>query len=232
MRVLALDLRGRGESDKPSAGYELSDHAADVIGVLDALGIYRAFIGGHSYGGMLTFWTAVNYSERVIGCVALDPPAQVDDTVREQIKPSLDRLDRVVSSFGEYLEAVKKQPYYEGWWDPLIENHIRADVEEVDGGVRARSKAENIAAVVEGTLHVDWDQIYTSVAQPSLVIRATQPFGPPGSTAILTPDLAQRIMSRLQVGEMVEIDANHMTMLFGDSADRTVAAILDFVGRV
>ena len=37
LRVLALDLRGRGLSDKPVSGYSLAAHAADVIGLLDVL---------------------------------------------------------------------------------------------------------------------------------------------------------------------------------------------------
>ncbi|MGH9839795.1 MAG: alpha/beta fold hydrolase, partial [Blastocatellia bacterium] len=37
-RVLALDLRGRGLSDKPATGYSIAEHAADVIALLDALG--------------------------------------------------------------------------------------------------------------------------------------------------------------------------------------------------
>jgi pimeloyl-ACP methyl ester carboxylesterase len=35
LRVLALDLRGRGLSDKPLTGYTMADHAADIIGLLE-----------------------------------------------------------------------------------------------------------------------------------------------------------------------------------------------------
>jgi len=38
LRVIAPDLRGRGASDKPATGYTMADHAADVLGLLDALG--------------------------------------------------------------------------------------------------------------------------------------------------------------------------------------------------
>lgn len=38
-RVIIVDLRGRGLSGKPERGYSVAEHAADVIGFLDALGL-------------------------------------------------------------------------------------------------------------------------------------------------------------------------------------------------
>src|SRR2546421_6039359 len=58
--ILALDLRGRGLSDKPETGYSLADHAADVIGLMDFLELERAIIGGHSFGGLLTMYLAAH----------------------------------------------------------------------------------------------------------------------------------------------------------------------------
>lgn len=230
LRVLALDLRGRGESDKPSGGYEMGDHAADVLGVLDELGVESVAMGGHSFGGMLSFYMAVHHSDRVRRVVALDPPAEVDETVASQIKPSLDRLGNVVPSLEVYIDALKAQPYYRGWWDPLIENYVRADVEEVPGGIRARSNPDHILAAVEGTTRVDWPEIQTKITQPTRLIRATGPYGPEEtSPPILSAAQADEILARLEDGSLVEIDANHMTMLFGDAADETVAAILEFV---
>ncbi|MBI2552970.1 MAG: alpha/beta fold hydrolase, partial [Candidatus Rokubacteria bacterium] len=37
-RLIAYDLRGRGDSDKPKSGYSLADHAADLLGLLDHFG--------------------------------------------------------------------------------------------------------------------------------------------------------------------------------------------------
>jgi pimeloyl-ACP methyl ester carboxylesterase len=54
LRVLALDLRGRGLSDKPDSGYSMADHAADVLGLLNALEFQRVVLGGHSFWGLLT----------------------------------------------------------------------------------------------------------------------------------------------------------------------------------
>ena len=77
-RVIALDLRGRGESDAPPSGYAMEDHARDVLGLLDALGLERVVMGGHSFGGLLTYWLAANHPERVERCVVLDAPAVVE----------------------------------------------------------------------------------------------------------------------------------------------------------
>ena len=58
-RVLALDLRGHGESDwHPEGAYRYEDHVEDVEAVVEALGIDRIVVVGHSLGGRIACSTA------------------------------------------------------------------------------------------------------------------------------------------------------------------------------
>src|ERR1035437_3649678 len=70
--LLAPDLRGRGESNKPAFGYGLHEHAADVIRMLDQQGIEPATLVGHSMGGYIALEVALRYPDRVSGIVLLD----------------------------------------------------------------------------------------------------------------------------------------------------------------
>jgi pimeloyl-ACP methyl ester carboxylesterase len=230
LHVLALDLRGRGESDKPESGYTMADHAADVLGFMDQLGLDRVVLGGHSYGGLLTYYMAAHFPNRVSKCVAIDAPAEVDRTILEQIKPSLARLEIVVPSWEDYLVQVKAMPYYQGWWEPTIEEFYRADVKvNPDGTVTARSRPENIQAAVEGTLEIDWPETVRKIRQPTILLRAVDPFGPPGYPPILPEDKAKRTMEWLSNGRLVEFSGNHITFMFGDMATEVMKAIVRFV---
>ena len=53
-RVIAPDLRGFGQSAAPDNGYSMDDFAADLVMLLDRLGIERAVWVGHSMGGYIT----------------------------------------------------------------------------------------------------------------------------------------------------------------------------------
>jgi pimeloyl-ACP methyl ester carboxylesterase len=64
IRVIALDLLGHGESDKPPIGYGLPDFAAGISEFLRALGIERVTIGGHSLGGAIAMQFAHHYPQR------------------------------------------------------------------------------------------------------------------------------------------------------------------------
>lgn len=64
-RVLALDLRGFGWSQATRHGYGMVNLADDVIAVLDALGIGRAAVVGHDWGGWVGFVAALRHPERV-----------------------------------------------------------------------------------------------------------------------------------------------------------------------
>src|SRR5262249_55880095 len=57
-RAVAVDLRGYGASDKPPRGYDGYTLAADVTGLIRALGERDATIVGTGYGGLLAWTTA------------------------------------------------------------------------------------------------------------------------------------------------------------------------------
>jgi pimeloyl-ACP methyl ester carboxylesterase len=71
-RVLALDLRGFGWSDAPREGYEKENLAADVLAVLDALGIERVKLVGHDWGGWIGFLLCLRAPERFERYLALN----------------------------------------------------------------------------------------------------------------------------------------------------------------
>jgi rifampin ADP-ribosylating transferase len=75
--VLAVDLRGHGSSDKPSAGYTLAEFASDVVEFLDALGLPEAIFVGASSGGYLAQLIAVTSPQRAAGLVLVGAPLRL-----------------------------------------------------------------------------------------------------------------------------------------------------------
>lgn len=70
-RVAAVDLRGYGASDKPPRGYDAYTMAADLIGLIRALGERDAFLVGHDLGGLLGFAAAGFHPKSVRKLVVL-----------------------------------------------------------------------------------------------------------------------------------------------------------------
>ncbi len=64
-RVIALDLRGFGWTDRPPGDYSSEAQAHIVLGLMDRLGVQRAAIVGHSYGAGVTLRLALMAPERV-----------------------------------------------------------------------------------------------------------------------------------------------------------------------
>jgi pimeloyl-ACP methyl ester carboxylesterase len=70
--VLTYDLRGHGYSDMPPRGYTSADMAADLANLMDVLGIDRAHVIGHSFGGTTALHFAALYPERVLALTVSD----------------------------------------------------------------------------------------------------------------------------------------------------------------
>jgi len=71
-RVIALDLRGFGGSEKPDSGYSIPEQAALVAGAMDALEVSDATVVGHSLGGTVTTALAEEDPELVDRAVIVD----------------------------------------------------------------------------------------------------------------------------------------------------------------
>jgi pimeloyl-ACP methyl ester carboxylesterase len=231
LRVIAVDLRGRGETEQPDSGYSMAEHAADILALMDELDIEQVNLGGHSFGGLLTYYLAAHFPARFSRCVVIDAPAEVHDGVVQQIQPSLDRLNTTFESIDAYLDYVRKMPYFdEGWWNAAAEAYYRSDVRQLaDGRVAAVCRPSHIMQAVEATLVPDWPDLVSRIRQPTLLFRATEPFGPPGSPPILSADQAARTLARLQNGRLVELEGNHFTALFGAPARLASAEIVRFL---
>jgi len=68
-RLVLVDNRGSGLSERPPGSFAIADMAGDIVAVLDAAGVRRAHVLGASLGGMVAQELAIDHPERVDGLV-------------------------------------------------------------------------------------------------------------------------------------------------------------------
>lgn len=95
----ALTQRGHSGADRPEQGYLPEDFAADIVGLMDVLGIKRAALVGSSSGGLVSQLVASTYPDRVSALVLIGSPASLSDkpavaAMWEDVSRLQDPLDR------------------------------------------------------------------------------------------------------------------------------------------
>lgn len=124
-RVLAPDQVGFGKSSKPEAyQFSFSQLAANTRAVLDAAGVNRVAVVGHSMGGMLAVRFALQNPERVQR-LALVNPIGLEDY--QQLVPhrTVDQLyQQELAATPESLREYQRQAYYAGDWKPEYESLV------------------------------------------------------------------------------------------------------------
>jgi len=107
-RVLAYDQRGHGESSNIGP-YTLYGLVADLLGFLDAVGIQRCHILGHSLGGMVVLRALLAYPQRFNSVVLMDTAPYalglLDPSIREQLNAMVTQ-----DGCGALLAAMQGQP--------------------------------------------------------------------------------------------------------------------------
>lgn len=111
-RVITYDARGHGSSEKPDKpeAYSQDIMVEDVRGLMDALDINRAIVGGHSMGANVALNFALRYPERCIGLIPVGIGSGSSD--REWWQEYWGKLADVAEGEGmeAFLEEMKKLP--------------------------------------------------------------------------------------------------------------------------
>lgn len=71
-RVVAVDQRGHGRSDRPDTGYGFDEVVEDLHALVGALGLPPAVVAGHSWGGSVALAYAADHPDAVLGVVCVD----------------------------------------------------------------------------------------------------------------------------------------------------------------
>lgn len=215
-RVIAPDLRGRARSGKPETGYGMPEHAADVIALLDHLGLERVVLAGHSFGGYLAIYIAATFPERIEKLVVIDAAITSHPRIGLALKPSLDRLTRISPSAEAYLDEIKRAPYMDGVWDADVERYFRAELSKNDdGSVQATTSAAAVGQAAMGLAMEPWLHHVQHVRQPTLVLNALGSYGPPGTLPLIDEISARATARAFPDATYLIVPGNHISMVFG-----------------
>jgi non-heme chloroperoxidase len=122
LRAIVIDQRGFGDSDRPDDGYAIRDLGADAIAVLDALGIDRAAVVGHSFGSFIARSAAVSHPDRIANLALIDTGFADTNPVIHDLQASLrDLPDPIPEAFArEFQASTVYRPLPQEFFDRLI----------------------------------------------------------------------------------------------------------------
>lgn len=214
--LYALDLRGRGDSDKPEDGYGFAYHTRDILAFVDTLGIDTFGIIGHSYGATVGVYLASIRPLRVNCLVMIDGGADPKEEVLEAMRPALRRLGEDYPSMQAYLESMKEIPYYHPW-NKALEQYLREDVDHLlDGSVCPKASQEAIERDLDIHFYYSMCVHFPTLQCPTMFIRPRK--GLLGDRAhILDEREAAAFVNWIPNCWRVDLpDVNHYTMILSD----------------
>jgi pimeloyl-ACP methyl ester carboxylesterase len=193
-RLIVVDIRGHGQSDKPECCYAKIDFAYDIKLLLDSLHIQKADIVGHSLGSMITQVLAEQWPERVRKVILISSTGGPKPGTLPK-KPAYD----FASEIRKLQEPIDPDsPFMVEWWaspTPVDEEFIR----------RQRRDAANIplgvwlAVLEQGLNTADIQSMLPKLKAPTLLIWGSK-------DPIMEEDVRQSLRDALPVAKVKVFD--------------------------
>jgi 3-oxoadipate enol-lactonase len=193
-QVITLDLRGHGRSDRPAGPYQIPMFAADLAGLLEALGVASAHIVGLSLGGGVAFQFALDYPS-MVRSLTLVNTAPALGGAPEQAEQEIARRVGIVQQLGMRAMGQALGPN-------LFPKPEQAGLRETFVERWAENDPQAYIAATRSMLGWDVTGRLGSITCPVLVIASDQDYGP-----VSAKEAYRQLMPRARLA--VIPDAHH-----------------------
>lgn len=226
--VIAPDLLGHGASDKPRADYSVGGYANGMRDLLAVLGVERATVVGHSFGGGVAMQFAYQYPERterlvLVASGGLGP--EVTPAIRAITTPGFHQAMGLLTLPGiRHVNGAVLRSLAMSGFAPLRDLDEVADIYDSFADRHARAAIRHVVRAV-----VDWkgqvvtmaDRAYLTEAMPMCVVW--------GADDLVIPATHARNAEALAPGARVEVIPNAGHFPHKDHPQRFAKIVRDFI---
>ena len=195
-RLLRYDHRGHGRSEVPPGPYSIADLGADLVGLLDALGLERVHLAGLSLGGMVGMWVAANAPERIDRLALLCTSARIEPASIYAERAAKVRAGGTAAVADEVV-AKWFTPGFPLSWPQLAARAV---------GMLAATPDEGYAGCCAAIEHMDLIPELGAIRAPTLVIAGRQDPATP-------PEHGERIAAGIPGARLELVDAAHLATI-------------------
>ena len=199
LRVLLYDCRGMWQSDHPEGPYSLDMHADDLAGLLDALEIEEAHIGGISYGAEISMVFALAYPQKTKSLIVIDGVSEVHSLLRAQTFPWL------MAAENNDPELLLRTSYHFNFGEDWIKSNQAFIESSIERYAQLDMKA--FSWLMRAFFELDITDQLANISVPTLVIAGEDDL-------IKGPEYAKIIANLISTSELVLIpDSGHAVCL-------------------
>lgn len=221
--VLALDQRGRGDSDwAPGGDYSTDAFVADLAAFADALGLDSFVLVGHSMGGRNSMAFAGLYPLRVKKLIIVDIGPVVDPAGGERITREMREVPEEFDSFESVVAHMGKQNRFAS--DAVLRRRLTYATKELPNGRvgwRYDLAVREQRRLNTGAPPADLWPALRKITSPTLLVRGMD-------TDLLTVDAAKQMVKTLSQGKLVQVPrAGHM--VFEDNPQDFISEVASFL---
>ena len=176
-RLVALDQRAHGGSDAPPAGYAMEELTADAAHAIEALGLDRPVVAGHSWGATVALDLAASHPGLVCGLAVIDGPlASMSerltwDEAAQLMQPPLPRYGDLEAAYAD------AQRYVDEAWDRDLERFVDAGLRSDGDALVLTLTAPIRLQILEQLYQFQPETAWASLEVPALVAVAGADLG-------------------------------------------------------
>jgi pimeloyl-ACP methyl ester carboxylesterase len=214
-KVIAIDLRGHGESDKPKTGYSIQTFADDLYHMLSELEIDKVVIAGHSMGGMTALVFCLTYPEKVKALILVNTTsAGIHDTAPISLSETLEMIR--MSGFENVVEQFFAPTFFAPRTSEDLINWAKSEV--------LKTPQYAVEGALKAIMEHNVTEKLSKITVPTLIIHSTHDLA-------IGVQMAKILHEKIPISNLQIIDgAGHHTML--EKPDEFKHAVSDFLRKI